>query len=220
MIDLPDPARRWDYENGFYLTCEPSRLAKMLAHYELFRQVAHLPGAVVECGVFKGASLCRFAIYRQLLGAPESRPIIGFDTFGAFPRTQFAPDVPVRDRFVASAGEQSISREQLTSILRGRGLDQNVQLVEGDICQTVPAYVQEHPELRIALLNLDTDIHEPAAVILRHLFPRLVSGGILMIDDYGVFPGETRAVDEYFAAAPCRIERLPFAATPCFIRKP
>ena len=77
----------------------------------------------------------------------------------------------------------------------GGGFGQSVELVPGDITLTVPEYVKAKPELRISLLNLDTDIYEPAVTILDHLFPRIVRGGILILDDYGTFPGETKAVD-------------------------
>jgi hypothetical protein len=46
-----------------------------------------------------------------------------------------------------------------------------------------------------------------------------VPGGLLVLDDYGTFPGESDAVDEYFSDADVRIEKFPLATTPCFIRK-
>ena len=201
MIELPDFDRSWEYENDFYLSCDPTRMSKLLAHYELMRSVAGLPGAIVECGVFKGASLARFAMFRELFGNAFSKQIIGFDVFGAFPATSFAADIEVRERFVASAGESGIAVEQLEEVLRHKGVDRNVELVAGDITETVPAYVARHPQLRISLLNLDTDIYEPAVVILEQLYPLIVRGGLLLLDDYGTFPGETAAVDEYFADA-------------------
>src|SRR5215218_1657892 len=36
---------------------------------------------------------------------------------------------------------------------------------------------------------------------LAHLYPRLVSGGVLIVDDYGHYEGARRAVDEHFAGA-------------------
>ena len=56
----------FEYENGFYLTCSPSRIGKMLAHYELYKKTSQTPGAIVECGVFKGVSLTRFTMFREL----------------------------------------------------------------------------------------------------------------------------------------------------------
>lgn len=219
MIELPDFSKAWEHELGFYLSCDPARLGKLAAHYELFRMTSGLAGALVECGVFKGASLTRFAMWRELFGTAAARPIVGFDTFGAFPGSTFAPDAPHIERFVRDAGDQSIGVSQLREVLARKRIDAFVDLVEGDILETVPRYVKEHPELRIALLNLDTDIYEPSAVVLEHLYPRLVPGGVLILDDYGTFPGETKAVDEYFAGRGVRIEKFPFAMTPCFIRK-
>ena len=53
------------YENGFYLTSDITRLAKALGHFELYRMITHLPGQVVECGVFKATSLVRWATFRE-----------------------------------------------------------------------------------------------------------------------------------------------------------
>jgi hypothetical protein len=219
MITLPDFEKSFEYENNFYLSCQTSRLTKILAHYEAFRLIGTLPGAVVECGVFKGTSLVRFAAFREMFGGAASRPIIGFDTFDTFPDTAHAGDAALRQQFIQAAGASSISSDQLMEVLRHKRLDQNVELVAGDITETLPAYAEKHPELKIALLNLDTDIYEPARVILEVLFPRLVTGGVLLIDDYGVFPGETQAFDAYFAGTGVKVQRFPFAPTPCFVVK-
>lgn len=220
MIELPDLSRSWEHENAFYLSCSTSRMSKLLAHHELLQSVLHLPGAIVECGVFKGASLARFAMFRDLFGGTWSREIVGFDTFDTFPETAFEDDVEQRERFVSAAGDASIGVEQLEEVLRHKGVHENVELVAGDILETVPAYVARRPELRIALLNLDTDVYEPAVTILEHLYPRIVPGGVLLLDDYGTFAGETTAVDEFFAGEGVTIEKLPFAMTPAFVRKP
>ena len=104
-------------------------------------------------------------------------------------------------------------------VLEHKRCERFVELVAGDITQTVPKYVKEHPELRISLLNLDTDIYEPAVTILEHLYPRIVPGGVLILDDYGVFPGETKAVDDFFHGQDVTINKFPFCMTPCYIVK-
>ena len=83
---------KYYYENNFYLTCDTSRIGKMLAHNELYKKIINLSGAVVELGVFKGASLCRFAMLRNLYEINSSRKIIGFDTFAGFPDTEYDDD--------------------------------------------------------------------------------------------------------------------------------
>jgi Macrocin-O-methyltransferase (TylF) len=219
VIQLPDFDRAWDYENDFYLSCDITRISKILAAYELYKMALDLPGHVIECGVFKGASLSRFAMFRSLFGNIYSKKIIAFDVFGKFPETKFEDDVKAREDFIQEAGEQSISVEQMREVLDRRGIGQNVELVSGDITSTVPEYVKNKPELKISLLNLDTDIYEPAVTVLDELFPRIVRGGILILDDYAAFPGETRAVDEYFKDQHVRVQRLPFAMTPCYVVK-
>ena len=42
---------------------------------------------------------------------------------------------------------------------------------------------------------------------------------MLLLDDYGVFPGETLAVDEYFKGRKEKVRKLPFAMTPCHVVK-
>jgi hypothetical protein len=219
LIALPDINRAFDYENAFYLSCDSTRMSKVLAHYELFKMTWELPGAIVECGVFKGASLVRFAMFRELFGNTFSKKIVGFDTFGLFPETDYEPDRKRRAELVKSAGEESISVEQLQFVLEHKHCSRHVDLVPGDVRSTVPKYVEDNPELRISLLNLDTDLYEPAVTILEHLWPRVVKHGIVVLDDYGTFAGETKAVDDFFRGQSVAIRKFPFCMTPCYIVK-
>lgn len=214
-----DYDKSFDYENQFYLTCDITRMSKMLAQYELFKMVMGLPGEIVECGVFKGASFARFAMLRSIFGNVYSKKLIGFDIFGKFPETDYQDDIEYRKKFIESAGDSSITKKLLLELLEKKGVNQNIELVEGDITATVPQYLAAHPELKISLLNLDTDIYEPAKAILDDFYPRLVTGGIILLDDYGKFPGETKAVDEYFKDQNVSIKKFSFAMTPCYIIK-
>jgi len=220
MIELPNFEKAFEYENNFYLSCDITRISKILSHYEIYKMIKEVPGEIVECGVFKGASFLRFAMFREIFGNPFSKKIIGFDTFGKFPETNFQDDKKARNKFIDSAGEDSISKDQLFQILNQKNLNRHLNLIEGDITKTVPDYVKTNPELKISLLNLDTDIYEPAVSILENLYPRITKGGILMLDDYGTHPGETKAVDEYFHNKNIEIKKFPFAMTPCYIIKP
>lgn len=219
MIELPDYSRAFEYENNFYLSCDNSRLGKIIAHYELFKMVKDLPGDIVECGVFKGASLVRFAGFRSLFEKTYVCKIIGFDSFEGFPGTGFDADKKYRENFMAEAGNQSISKEQLYGVLKKKSVERCVELVAGNIVETVPKYVENNPSLKISLLNLDVDIYEPSVTILKYLYPRIVKGGVLILDDYGKFPGETKAVDDYFERQNVEIKKFSFAMTPRYIIK-
>ena len=95
MIDLPNFDDTFDYENNFYLSCESSRIAKMLTHFKFLEMTVETEGEIVECGVFKGASFSRFSMYRKILNI-EHKKLIGFDTFGSFPETGYQQDKEMR----------------------------------------------------------------------------------------------------------------------------
>ncbi len=220
MHDLPDPGSIFDHENAFYLGAPAGRIGKLLAHFEMFSLVADCAGAVVECGVFKGASFARLAAFRQLIGDPSSQPLVGFDTFGTFPATSLAADQDRLTQFIAEAGDTSIGAAQLRLLLEEKGQGTGLELVEGDICDTVPSWVEANPDTPIALLHVDVDIYEPSRVIFEHLWPRLVPGGVMILDDYGRWEGETLAFQEHFGASPPRIQRMPYIAdTPVYVVK-
>jgi macrocin-O-methyltransferase TylF-like protien len=212
-----DTDSSWDYENGFYLTSHVTRLAKMVAHYELYKSIVGLPGHIVECGVFKGASLVRFATFREILESPYSRKIIGFDAFGKFPKRGDANDRAFIEHFEGEAGD-GISVDEMIEVFRHKEI-QNFELVRGDICDTVPEYVDRHPELKIALLHIDVDVYEPTVTTLKHLYPRVVPGGLVVFDDYSTVAGETQAADEFFETTDVFFEKLPMSHIPTFIRK-
>jgi hypothetical protein len=219
MITLPDPKKSYYYENAFYLTCQPSRIAKLIAHYELYKLSIGVPGAIIECGVFKGASFIRFASFRHLFETSESRDLFAFDIFGKFPETSFDPDKEKLQEFITAAGDESISKDQLLDVLESKECQRKIKLVEGDILETVPKFVEKHPELKISLLHLDVDIYEPSRCILEHLFPCLSQGGILVLDDYSIFPGATKAVDEFFLNRSEKVRKLPYCYAPHYIIK-
>ncbi|MEH6589914.1 MAG: TylF/MycF/NovP-related O-methyltransferase [Halioglobus sp.] len=228
MIKLPefDEQSRYDYETNFHLTLEISRLAKFVAHYEAYNMVANLPGAIVECGVFKGTSITRFALLRELLGNHFSAKILAFDVFSDdFPDTQFEEDKAQREHWIETAGGSSISVEQLEDVFKRMNV-QNYELVAGDICETVPAYMAEHAGLKISLLNVDCDFVEPTRCALEHMYDRVVRGGIILLDNYAgegttglSYHGDTRGTDEFFADKDVVIRKFPFGARPCYIIK-
>jgi len=219
LISEEDIKNSFFFENNFYLTSTPDRIGKLLAHYELYKMIIDKPGHVVECGVFKGSSLVRFAAFRDLLESSYSRKIIGFDIFGDFPETKFETDIKYRDKFVKEAGLSGISQEELTRIFKHKNII-NFEFIKGDILESVPQYAEQNPHIKISLLHIDTDIYEPAVVILEHFYDKVVKGGIIAFDDYGTFPGETQAVDEFLASKNLEIKKLSLSHIPAYIIKP
>jgi hypothetical protein len=208
-------------ENAFYLNAAPSRFAKFLAHAKLYEMSVTVPGHFVEVGVFRGASFSRFRKLGALLHPDHHRKFLGFDVFGAFPEADYAPDKAVLTTQHAAYGDRGIDRAALLALLRAQGLAENVELIEGDICKTLPSYLAAREELSVAIANIDVDLYEPTRIAIEQLFPRVPRGGVVVLDDYEGFPGAKRAIDEYLAAErrPERLAKFPFAHSPCYLIK-
>lgn len=212
-----DVKKTWHYENGYYLTSHTTRLTKAIAQYEIYKMIIDLPGHVLECGVYKGASMIRLATYRDMLESSYSRKIIGFDAFGKFPSQNDSHDKEFIQRFESDGGD-GISVDELSRVLSYKDI-LNYELVKGDVKKTVPQYLHNNPELKIALLHIDVDVYKPTADILNFLFEVVVKGGIIMLDDYAAVSGATKAVDEFIKRNDLKIEKLSISHIPAFIRK-
>ncbi len=146
--------------------------------------------------------------------------MIGFDAFGPFPETRFEHDIKWREKFIKDSGDEGIGDDQLMQVLKHKKCDQNVELIKGDVCETIPAYLKKHHELKISFLNIDVDVYEPTHAILNHLYPKVTRGGVILLDDYAnVFPGANKSVDDYFSDKEVEIKRFPYALTPCYLIK-
>jgi hypothetical protein len=217
-----ESSKVWDYENGYYWFSANNRMGKMIAHYELYKRVLGLAGDVLELGVYKGASLVRWATFRDLLEAGHSRRIVAFDAFGTFPKDAIEKpeDQQFIDRF-ESAGGDGLSPDEIQDILRGKGIAEGVDIVAGDVRATLSTYIESRPALRIALLHLDMDVYEPTKYALEQLWDRIVPGGVVVVDDYNAVAGATEAVDEFMQSRGIgKIEKLPISHVPAFITKP
>ena len=175
-------------------------------------------GAFVECGVWRGGSMMAVALSLLRMGVAD-RDLYLFDTFSGMPEPG-AEDVPSpydgysprrRWRRQARLGRPwaGAPADQVRARLNSTGYPpERVHLVEGMVEDTLPDRAPE----RIALLRLDTDWYASTKHELEQLYPRLVEGGVLIVDDYGHYEGARRAVDEYFAAheVPLLLNRIDF----------
>ncbi|MBD2327826.1 TylF/MycF/NovP-related O-methyltransferase [Alkalinema sp. FACHB-956] len=181
---------------------------------------ADIPGAVVECGVWQGGSMMAVAQTLQRWGDTD-RDLYLFDTYEGMPQPTEA-DVdysgnPAAAEFEAmkktadSSDWCYASIEQVRQNLASTGYPAHrVNLIKGKVEDTIPAQAPD----KIAILRLDTDWYESTHHELIHLFPRLVGGGVLIIDDYGHWQGSRRATDEYLAEhqVPLLLNRVDYTA--------
>jgi O-methyltransferase len=199
-----------------YTVTSPERLAALVSATEHVDR-ARVPGAIVECGVWRGGSMMAVALALLRRGAHE-RELYLFDTyagmteptacdvetFATVARSPRASDTWRSINDWCAVGLQEVRANLLSTGYPAARL----HFVEGKVEETLPAAAPE----RIALLRLDTDWYESTAHELRELYPRLSAGGILLIDDYGHWSGARKAVDEYFGGAPPFLHRVDYTA--------
>jgi Macrocin-O-methyltransferase (TylF) len=121
-------------------------------------------------------------------------------------------------RFEEGGGD-GLSIMEAQSIFEKKGF-QNIFLQEGNVFDTLPQYLDLHPEVRIAFLHLDMDVKEPTAFALACLYDRVVPNGLIVFDDYNAVAGETEAVDEFLAKRKLSIQKTSHYTVPSFVIKP
>ena len=170
-----------------------------------------VPGAFAECGVWRGGSVLAMVLTLQELGrddrdlylydtfegmtAPDERDVSALDppALATWQQAHARGETPWSEYFDDElAGEEAVAR-----LLRATGYPaERIHLVRGPVEETLP----RHAPGELALLRLDTDWYASTRHELEHLYPLLVPGGILVVDDYGHWQGARQAVDEYFSA--------------------
>jgi hypothetical protein len=195
-----------------YTMVEPERC------YALYQSVRYIlqkniPGDFTECGVWKGGSVMMIASMLLAAGITD-RKIYCYDTFEGMAK----PGDEDGDWEKAEWEKNKIndqlnkwclsSLEEVQANMESTGYPkENIVFIKGKVEQTIPGTLPG----KLALLRLDTDWYESTKHELYHLYPLLEKGGILIIDDYGAWPGARKAVDEYFAMnEPVYLNRLDF----------
>jgi O-methyltransferase len=185
-----------------YTLTTPERI-HALHHAVRYLHDNGIGGDIVECGVWRGGSMMVAAKTLVSLG-DTSRLLWLYDTFeGMTAPTEH--DVSLKgakatDKFQKrKTGDDSSDwclapQEEVAKNVQSTGYPgERMKFVKGKVEETLPGTMPD----RIALLRLDTDWYESTLAEMTHLFPRLVPGGVLLIDDYGEWQGARKAVDEY-----------------------
>lgn len=195
-------------------------LSLFLAKHDLYLRILGVHGSIVEGGVFTGGGLFTWA---QLTSIYEpynhNRRVIGFDSFEGFPRV--APedtsggDIGHEFQRVGAYSFENMKEleegARLADMNRPIGHIPNIELVQGDACETIPEYLRANPHLVVSLLYLDFDLYEPTLVALRELIPRMPRGAVIGFDELNQaqWPGETLAVMEEIGIHKLRLQRHP-----------
>ena len=163
-----------------------------------------IPGAVVECGVWRGGSALLMAIKLEESGS--KRELWLYDTFNGMTQPT-SYDKKIGGTVTAQQMLDKTSKSTTENIWAYATLEEvrenvlgntsfaesRIKFIVGDVAQ---ALLAETPR-QIALLRLDTDWYESTKIELETLFKFVAPGGVVIIDDYGHWEGSKQATDEF-----------------------
>jgi len=189
---------------------------KMQNLLQLLDSAVVFEGSVIECGVFRGGSLVK--IGARLRESGSDKKIYGVDTFEGHP-FQSEEDVPDNGRIVHRTGLFADNHmEKVQKCLKEAGLA-DVILLKGLVGEVLP---QRFGEEKFCFAHLDLDLYLSTRDALAFIAPRLVSGGVIVFDDYGGYdsPGVTRAVNELLEDSSVQITVRSKDGNQAYWRKP
>jgi O-methyltransferase len=177
------------------------RMWSLIQSFHHVRQES-LVGDFVECGVWKGGNIILLKKLIEKFNFKKS--IYGFDTFEGMVEPSFY-DVNYNNKSAKKMFDEHKKKEigfamcSLDDVKRNikkNTKPDNIFLIKGKVENTLKN--KKKLPKKISILRLDTDFYESTKIELEILFPRLVKGGVLIVDDYGFWKGAKKAVDEYF----------------------
>jgi hypothetical protein len=200
-----------DFEQSFLPVlsrCKPYTMTSAERLYSVYKSIeyiekANIEGAIVECGVWRGGStMCALLALKEHKNF--NREVFLYDTYEGMSE----PTDKDKDILGEAAAKQLANRtkneedvlwayatlDRVKENIEKTGYpSQKIKYVKGKVEDTIPATIPD----KIALLRLDTDWYESTWHEMVHLFPKLVKGGVIIIDDYGHWAGAREAVDTY-----------------------
>lgn len=193
-----------------YTKTSPERIYSLI-HSVRYIVQSGLPGAIVECGVWRGGSMMAVAMTLLDMGETD-RNLFLFDTYTGMTTPGVADvsrsGVKATEKFQRRATGSDSSdwclagMDDVRENMLKTGYPINrVHLIQGKVEDTLPGQAPS----AIAILRLDTDWYASTKHEMEHLYPRLAEGGLLIIDDYGDWLGARKAVDEYIVQHQLRL---------------
>lgn len=183
--------------------------SKLLPYYELYKLVQHLEGSIVKCGISYDEAFSYFSVFKYHNNLHQ--PLIAFEkTNSVFEENKQYETINVKNRDILSLQQAK---------LKHKSFYENVNFVPGYLSHSIPHYLIKNPELKIILLTIDLDDYESTLTVLEYLYPRIVQGGILILNNYHKKGVENLAVKEYFAHQNIIIRHFNLKTGPHYIMK-
>lgn len=214
--NCPIPVDEQLYNMGLFISRQ--NMMRILFIHELYQKILPVHGVVMEFGVRWGGNMALYESFRGIYeGYNYNRKIIGFDTFASFPSLDEKDGNHSLDEMKLTENYE----EYLEQILHYHETESPIsqikkyELVKGDVCETLPEYLEGHPETVIALAFCDLDIYEGTKAALTNIKDRMTKGGIIVLDEinHPDWPGETIALDETFGIKNIKLQHSKYSPT-------
>ncbi|MEI7474093.1 MAG: class I SAM-dependent methyltransferase [bacterium] len=187
-------------------------LARYLFFYDLYKQIIELNGHIADVGTFKGSSFLFMAKMIKLFEPYNTTQVYGFDWFeGMAPSSQDDKN---------QEGKYKADFATLSKLIELQELKDVAILNKMDITKELAAFMKERPQLRFKMVFIDCGIKEVMESSLEYFWPRLVKGGILIMDHYNmeVSPSESLILEKHVGDN--LIKQMPFVRQPtCYVIK-
>jgi hypothetical protein len=204
-LNLPSDDSYFKF-NQFIFSDDLKLMGKMLHRFKFFSQTKHLPGDIVEMGVFKGSGIASFVKFIEIFCPNSNKKVIGFDIFN-----------PEEGNFILGKKDKEYDKNSMNAVyskVDGSELslssvkerlsnvsarsEDRVKLVQGDIQESLPKFLIENPGFRTSLIYIDVDIERPTYHALSGLWERLLPGGCILFDEYEYHAfSESNGVDKF-----------------------
>jgi len=217
----------YDAFNNFIFSQDRNVFNKLVSKIEFYKMTQHLNGDIVECGVFKGSGMLAWLKLIDLFEPNSLKKCVGFDFFGDEFVDELKNDIDretMRQVFTRDKNikQDDVSIEGIRNKILSAGIKENkFELIGGDIGETSFTATKERPGFRISVLNLDLDLEEPTYATLVNLWDNVVSGGVVIFDEYGYHSwSESNAVDRFTREKGLSLKSTIMQAPTAYIVKP
>lgn len=182
------PALDYIHHNGAFNGS--ANIARQLSLYELYKMTSHLAGHVAEIGVWKGASFLYWAKLVDIFEPNSNTLVHGLDWFQGMD--------PGKMDGTVQPGKCGADYNTLRNLIDIQDLGHIARLHKLDITKDLDKFFTTFSSAHFKLVFIDAGVYEVVKAAVTHFWPRLNTGGILVLDEFNweTSPGEAIAIRE------------------------
>lgn len=198
---------------NFPRTTRTQEITKFVTLLDLYRQIQHVHGCIIEVGVLDGYNIIALGHLSEIFEHRNyTRKIYGFENFTGYTRRDEEHDT-YPDR-VCKPYSRDMVYEAVDLFNRSVEFDQfkRVQIIDGDVEDTMPKFMEDNPHVVCAMLILHISLYQPELVALKALWPRMPKGAIVMMGSLGwEISAAARMLEDTVGIGNIRLQRFDYS---------